>query len=615
MSSNPIFFNSFEGASHIAFPPNTTFVNSAQVTYRQVEGSSPQKVLHQHIPAGGASYDTNELASSVSICLPGTRVEVIDAITQKLLGATHPKRILWMTGPAGSGKSAIARSIADELKKKGLLAASFFFMRGASEEGLRTKTSFVATLAYQLQLQPAFPDAFSHAIYKAILSDADLFEMPLDRQLEALVLEPLRQISIGTSQAAKSQWPKVIVVDGVDECGLSSDVGSSRYASRGGPVPTAEDAQREILNLLKKAAEDPAFPFSILISSRPNFKSFFSRSAINVADTLSLDHFNADADIAEYLKTELTEYFRVEFPDFPDQWLSEDTYRALAKMACGQFNFALAVLAFIMQGRLPPAEAAKVVLGLRSSKGFHPFAQLDALHMDIIQTSPQPEIAIQWLCAIDSEVLGAYPAAFVRRFLSSAGVAEDAHLLNKLSSLIAIPPTGDESAKYTIFHQVLKDFLNDEDRCNKAGQPYINEINRRKFILGRYISILKCKGPEISVSPEEREAFLDVLVRFMHELEGWIGQDSPNGLYFQASEYLACDVEWWIQTLFKKLGDHAIATIQRTYNNVHGRECQSFSDTPACNHWRKAIIKVCAAHGWNVPSGNTSTFAKASQSI
>jgi nucleoside-triphosphatase THEP1 len=39
----------------------------------------------------------------------------------------EPKKILWVTGPAGGGKTAIMGSTANTCQKKGLLACGFFF--------------------------------------------------------------------------------------------------------------------------------------------------------------------------------------------------------------------------------------------------------------------------------------------------------------------------------------------------------------------------------------------------------------------------------------------------------------------------------------------------------
>jgi len=56
--------------------------------------------------------------------------------------------VTWLHGPAGAGKSAIARSVAESLHREGLLAAAFSFFRTDSRRN--SEKPFVPTLAYQI---------------------------------------------------------------------------------------------------------------------------------------------------------------------------------------------------------------------------------------------------------------------------------------------------------------------------------------------------------------------------------------------------------------------------------------------------------------------------------
>jgi sigma54-dependent transcription regulator len=57
-------------------------------------------------------------------------------------------RILWLHGPAGAGKSAIAESISEKPEAHNMLAGSFFFSWGNDQRG--TTQFFISTIAYQL---------------------------------------------------------------------------------------------------------------------------------------------------------------------------------------------------------------------------------------------------------------------------------------------------------------------------------------------------------------------------------------------------------------------------------------------------------------------------------
>jgi RecA/RadA recombinase len=77
--------------------------------------------------------------------------------------AAMRKLILWMYGPAGSGKTAIAQSIAEACQQQGRLAASFFF--GRTAHGRNDTTRFIATIAYQLsRFMPETCDCIMSAI-------------------------------------------------------------------------------------------------------------------------------------------------------------------------------------------------------------------------------------------------------------------------------------------------------------------------------------------------------------------------------------------------------------------------------------------------------------------
>ncbi|KZP02782.1 hypothetical protein FIBSPDRAFT_969622 [Athelia psychrophila] len=71
--------------------------------------------------ARGASWDPN------LVCLSGTRTTMLE--TADLWAREADSAIFWLSGVAGSGKTAIAHTIVQRLQKNGLLGSSFFFAR------------------------------------------------------------------------------------------------------------------------------------------------------------------------------------------------------------------------------------------------------------------------------------------------------------------------------------------------------------------------------------------------------------------------------------------------------------------------------------------------------
>ncbi len=62
------------------------------------------------------------------LCHPMTREKVLKIISDWIDDLYPYQRIMWLNGPTGAGKSAIAQTIAERYKDS-RLAASFFFLR------------------------------------------------------------------------------------------------------------------------------------------------------------------------------------------------------------------------------------------------------------------------------------------------------------------------------------------------------------------------------------------------------------------------------------------------------------------------------------------------------
>jgi Fe-S cluster assembly ATPase SufC len=113
--------------------------------------------------------------------------------------------IYLLSGPAGSGKSTIAQTIAKECDDKGTLAASFFFTQG--EALLDNCSKFFLTLAYQLATSIPSTQVL---MQKFLDKDPSIPQKNLEEQFKKLIHSPV--IEISTS-------PMVIIVDTLDECG------------------------------------------------------------------------------------------------------------------------------------------------------------------------------------------------------------------------------------------------------------------------------------------------------------------------------------------------------------------------------------------------------------
>ena len=135
------------------------------------------------------------------MCLEGTRVDLLDEISAWCRASTGPC-IYWLNGIAGTGKSAIAKSVAYRCQQEGHLGGSFFFLRNHVDRGHARK--FFLTLAVQLCSKLSGLQSF---VLDLLSRDVGVPEKGMQDQWKRLILDPLRNIT------DKPDRPLCIVVD------------------------------------------------------------------------------------------------------------------------------------------------------------------------------------------------------------------------------------------------------------------------------------------------------------------------------------------------------------------------------------------------------------------
>ncbi|RXW15847.1 hypothetical protein EST38_g10007 [Candolleomyces aberdarensis] len=349
--------------------------------------------LREHI-AAGALHNSAERYDAPK-CLPETRVAVQDEVVSWICDGdsdNEPKDIMWVTGPAGSGKTAIMGSVADTCQGKGILGATHFFSSFSGSANRRSKHYLVPTLAYQFVQHKPMTQVAAR-ILSAVEDNPVIFEQNLEVQLDQLILKPLRACQ---DRPPLAGWPKVILIDGLDECGADQ----CQDAIQSNPPPRSKEAdQIEILSILKKAASDPDFPFRIVIASRPEhaIKRFFADVVKPLTRELFLDaKYNPDADMALFLESKFANIRRESH--LPSSWPSKDVRQTLTANASGQFIYVATVGRFMEVSGGDPDELLKQVLRLPGFKAStDAFAPLDALYTHILKSSPEPPLSILWL--------------------------------------------------------------------------------------------------------------------------------------------------------------------------------------------------------------------------
>ncbi|PPQ76673.1 hypothetical protein CVT26_013965 [Gymnopilus dilepis] len=509
--NNGTVTGSFLGGSH-----NRNELTNINTTNNFIGGTDDAFKLLADQCARNATHDS-VIISSQGTCHPGTREAVLHRVTQwatNVLPRAEGKDIIWIHGPAGTGKSAIERTLALKLQKMGRLLASFFFFR--TDQGRNSAARFVTTIAYQLatSIPPTRP-----LIEKAIQHDPNIFAKSLEVQAQALIIGPV--FALG-GDVRYSQC--IIIVDGLDEC--------------------ASKEQEFVLKALLQVTQRT--PFGIIVASRPEpaIQALFSQRAYSLSTTpLSLDDsLNPDADIRTYL-TDVFSAIRTRHPlrsYLPASgWPPAGTIDHLVSKASGQFIYASTIEKFISSPKHKPHERLSIILGIRAAGHNRPYETLDDLYSAILLNLDKETLK----CAlrIIGVLLGDYPEAMYTR-----GAINGLHRLHQppliciqspafLESLLHLEP-GDVKASLSdlqslllisrdsfnpirFYHASLPDYLRDRSR---SGIFYINprisyltvlqHCVRHAFIVGksedlpltlRLIHVLNILGVHKDFEPRE----------------------------------------------------------------------------------------------------------------
>lgn len=149
--------------------------------------------------------------------MPGTRIDILKSIYEWIDGEENTC-IFWLSGWAGTGKSAIARTVGRHYHNEGRLAASFFFSKGGGESS--HASMFVTTIAHQLASNKRLKAlGVEQQIRDCLKERTQIENETLRDQWDQLVLQPLSRHEEKCGYDAF-----VLVVDALDECQQETSV-------------------------------------------------------------------------------------------------------------------------------------------------------------------------------------------------------------------------------------------------------------------------------------------------------------------------------------------------------------------------------------------------------
>ncbi|PNP76224.1 hypothetical protein FNYG_10433 [Fusarium nygamai] len=301
--------------------------------------------------AEGASFDSHAEEHNPT-CLQNTRVELLEDV-YRWIDDSDSKTIFWLNGMAGTGKSTIARTVAQIRRHRGDLGSSFFFKRGETDRS--TLAKFVPTLARQLAW--SIP-GIAPFIKNAIDADPAVADKAVREQFEKLIQEPLSKAT-----ATSSTPPSVvIVIDALDECQREADI-------------------RLLINILSQTRIlRPRL--RIFLTSRPELPVRLGFSEVqDTYQDLVLHKIPAQIvkhDIFAFLDDEFRKIrydFNMTVGDermLPSDWPGHQMLQDLTRMAVPLFIFAATVCRFISDRRwIPQTQLRKVLNRGNQSHGSH----------------------------------------------------------------------------------------------------------------------------------------------------------------------------------------------------------------------------------------------------
>ncbi|KAF8203551.1 hypothetical protein K438DRAFT_1820375 [Mycena galopus ATCC 62051] len=379
--------------------------------------------------ASDASHDAGERFPPPR-CHPATRTDILAKLHDWALKDDPKSRILWLHGPAGAGKSAVAQTLCQNLEAEGHLGATFFFKRGHSSRGHATK--LFPTIAYHLaNILPKFKTA----VLMCMDNEPAVLDKSLSIQLERLVMVPL--------QGLIPKRTMVIVIDGLDEC-------------------EGENVQQEIIELVGKAVTQLHCPLRFLIASRleSHISQIFRQPSFD-----DLHHkFNIHQsfeDIRTYLDSEFTRIHRDHetMANFAGPWPSQTDVEHLVNKSSGYFIYAATIIKFVDDPDFRPTKRLDIVMGIAEPENGSPFSVLDQLYVQILEAIPGRRQLLRILSVIAANISLSLPD--IEQLLGME--TGDVRLaLRRACSVVDVPSKSRHIL--TTHHASFLDFLNEQTR-------------------------------------------------------------------------------------------------------------------------------------------------------
>jgi hypothetical protein len=391
------------------------------------------------------------------VCMPNTRTELLKEIWSWItsIDAETPAQILWLTGVAGAGKSAVAHTVGRRCQDYGLLTSCFFFDRDIPERN--NPKALFSTIARDLADQCV---DFSQYIARALESKRSLAGSSIFVHFNELILR--------SSQYLPADKPVVLIIDALDE-GYNLDV----------------------LKIFRDQVPKLPGAFRILVTSRMTKElNIFLSNKLHVHSlSINIDEPSNLTDIALYADHKLREV--AEWGDLGEDWPGSLLLNRFIGAAGGLFIWVTVVTEYLRMS-MDPGQELKSLIERESLGDLSAETKMVELYSTILQGCKWSDRAFVNGYSL---LIGAIVAAKTPLSISAL---QSIHrhltlpvrtLLQPLASLLTGLANDHTPVKF--LHLSLRDFLTARAGSSLVGQQFlINEKDHSERLASLCLTML-----------------------------------------------------------------------------------------------------------------------------
>lgn len=436
-------------------------------------------------------------------CLENTQLETRRRINE-WIDSKSEQRVFWLHGVAGSGKSTIATTIAEELRETRQLGAFLFFDRATSKP-----KDVIRTMAYKLAMSN--PVIATNVTDDAFGDNADYASA--QTLLDKLILHPI------TASFSRVKETIVLILDAMDECGDPS-------------------TREELLRSLETSFSRLPTNYRLLITSRPEPDLHELLHMHPFVVPFRLDPEASKRDVSTYLSHTLTNVFkRLGAQPVPEDWPWDENIKLLGDIARGHFIWASTSCKHVEQSGTKEYQALDKLVSDIRAHGRAEFG-IGTLYSTVLLNASVPwddeefRLRFSRVMHLILEVDVALSADDIDVILGLSPQFSSRIIISKLQSVLTY--TSGFHSRVRPLHASFGDFLTSSGQSQSPW--YIDFSRNREYIDNRRLLV-----------SEQCFGLFDTIDRMLHESAGDIEAfsrqyDRMSNLQSQFREKLPADL-------------------------------------------------------------------------